>query len=210
MNLAAGIAGLLLLGASVAAQPAPETLRFAITRNGDQIGTHTIEINKVARETSVNIATDLVVKVLFVTAYRFQHTASERWVGGRLVALNAATDDNGTRHKVTVALKASVLEMDADGKTTQLERTIMPGSLWNPELMRRTTMLDTQDGQITPITVVDGGPEELTVDGRTIKTRRYTITGKFAQDVWYDERGRLAQARLVVARDGSVILYKPM
>ena len=86
----------------------------------------------------------------------------------------------------------------------------MPGSLWNPELMRRATMLDTQDGQITAISVVDGGTEELTVDGRTIKTRHYTITGKFSQDVWYDEQGRLAQARLVVARDGSVILYKPM
>jgi hypothetical protein len=210
MKLAAGIAGLLLLAASAAAQPAPETLRFAITRNGEQIGTHTIEINRAARETSVNIATDLVVKVLFVTAYRFQHTASERWVAGRLVALSSATDDNGTHHKVTVALKASVLEMDADGKTSQLDRNIMPGSLWNPELMRRSTMLDTQDGQITPITVVDGGPEELTFEGRTIKTRHYTITGKFSQDVWYDERGRLAQARLVVARDGSVILYKPM
>jgi uncharacterized protein DUF6134 len=210
MKLAVGIVGLLLLGADAGAQPAPETLRFAITRNGEQIGTHTVEINRAARETSVSIATDLVVKVLFVTAYRFQHTASERWVNGRLVAFNSATDDNGTRHKVTVALKASVLEMDADGKTSQLDKNIMPGSLWNPELLRRSTMLDTQDGQITPISVVDGGPEELTFEARTVKTRHYTITGRFSQDVWYDEQGRLAQAKLVVARDGSVILYKPM
>jgi hypothetical protein len=55
------------------------------------------------QETTVSIATDLAVKVLFVTAYRFQHAASEHWVGGRLIALNSTTDDNGTRHRVSVA-----------------------------------------------------------------------------------------------------------
>src|SRR6516165_6906497 len=79
-----------LAAATAAAQtppaPAPAvqvpagTLRYAILRNNDQIGTHTIEINRAGPETNVRVNTDLTVTVLFVTAYRLQHSATERWV----------------------------------------------------------------------------------------------------------------------------------
>jgi hypothetical protein len=198
----------LLLGAN-AATAAPETIRFAIMRNGDQIGTHTVEINRGPREITVNSATELTVKVLFVTAYHLQQTGSERWVNGKLVAFASETDDNGTHHKLSVALKPAGLEVEADGKTSTVDKNLIPATLWNPEMMKRTSVLDPQDGQVVPITVTDVGAEELAFDARTIKARHYSIKGKFTQDVWYDERGRLVQSSLV-APDNSVILYKPM
>jgi hypothetical protein len=208
MRSAILIIAALALGAT-AAGAAPETIRFAIMRNGDQIGTHTVEINRGPREITVNSATELTVKVLFVTAYRLQQTGSERWVNGKLVAFASETDDNGTHHKLSVALKPAGLEVEADGKTSMVDKNLIPATLWNPEMMKRTSVLDPQDGQVVPITVTDVGPEELTFDARTIKARHFTIKGKFSQDVWYDERGRLVQSSLV-APDNSVILYKPM
>jgi Family of unknown function (DUF6134) len=186
-----------------------ETYRFAITRNGDQIGTHSINLNRTGAETSVSIVTDLTVKVLFVTAYRFQYTASERWLNGRLVALNATTDDNGTRHQVSVVTAGTTLQIDADGKTARLDRTIIPATLWNPELMRRPVMLDTQEGQVLPLTVVDQGPEDLTIDSRVIKAHHYIMKSKYSQDVWYDDQQHLVQVKLI-GPDGSVIMYKPL
>jgi Family of unknown function (DUF6134) len=207
MRIIAAMIGVLLFG--VSGQACAETMRFAITRNGDQIGTHSIQINRAGSEISVNIATDLVVKVLFVTAYRFQHTESERWVNGRLVALDSTTDNNGTRHQVSIVTKASGLEMEADGKASRVDRNIIPASLWNPELMRRSVMLDTQDGDIVPLSVVDQGMEELAIEARIVKAHHYTIKSRFSQDVWYDEQQHLVQAKLI-GRDGSVILYKPI
>ena len=67
MRVIAAIAGALLFSGQACA----ETYRFAITRNGDQIGTHSIDLNRTGAETTVSIATDLTVKVLFVTAYAF-------------------------------------------------------------------------------------------------------------------------------------------
>ncbi len=192
-----------------AAQPAIETLEFAIMRKGEQIGTHRIELRRTGKETSVSVETNVEVKVLFVTAYRFQYTGTERWVNGRLVALSAETDDNGTQHKLTAALKGATLEVDADGKAAQVDKNIIPASLWNPELVRQSVMLDTQTGQVMPISVVDGGSEEVTVESGPAMAHRYTIKGKFSQDVWYDSRGRLVQSQLV-GRDGSVISYKLM
>ena len=221
MRMAAPIAGLLLscalagaqpsAGAQppAAAQPATETLQYAIMRNGEQIGTHKVELRRTGKETAVNVATNVEVKVLFITAYRFQYTGTERWVNGRLVALNSETDDNGTQHKLTAALKGPGLEVEADGKAAQVDKNIIPGSLWNPELVRQSVMLDTQTGQVMPISVVDGGSEQVTVETGPAPAHRYTIKGKFSQDVWYDSRGRLVHSQFV-GPDGSVISYELM
>jgi hypothetical protein len=209
VKVAAGILVALALGANAAPGASTETLRFAIMRNGDQIGTHTVEINRGPKETSVSMSTDLAVKVMFVTAYRLQFSTSEKWVGGKLVALNAESDDNGTKHKVSATLKPNGLEVDADGKTSTVDKNIIPATLWNPEVVKRSQVLDPQDGEVLPLTVTDQGTEELTIDGRTVKAHHYVLKGKHAQDVWYDPQGRLVQSSLV-APDGSVILYKPM
>ena len=207
-KVTAAILVALAFGAN-AAPGAPETLRFAIMRNGDQIGTHTVEINRGPKETSVNMSTDLAVKVMFITAYQMKYTTSEKWVGGKLVALNAESDDNGTKHKVSATLKPNGLEVDADGKISTVDKNIMPATLWNHEVVKRTQVLDPKEGEVVPLTVTDQGVEDLTIDGRTVKARHYVLKGKFPQDVWYDEKGRLVQSSLV-APDGSVILYKPM
>lgn len=207
MKLAAAMIVLILLGAG--AQASTETRRFAITRNGEQIGIHMIEVNRSGQEISVAVATDLTVKVLFVTAYRLQLRASERWVNGRLVALNSTSDNNGTRHFVSVAAKGSNLEVNVDGKATLIDPNIMPASFWNPALLGRPIMLDAQDGRIMPVSVRDGGEEDLTINGQIVKARRYTINSRYSQDVWYDDQERLVQAKLV-ARDGSVIMYRPL
>jgi hypothetical protein len=201
------VALLLAWLAAGTAEAATETLRYVITRNGDQIGTHTLEINRSGTETSVSVSTELTVKVLFVTAYHFQHTASERWVNGHLVSLSSTTDKNGTQYKVTVTLKASGLELDAAGRLARIDPNIIPSSLWNAEILRRTAMLDTQEGEVLPLSVVDGGVDEVTVRNQTVKAHRYTLKSKFTQDVWYDERQHLVQAKFL-GSDGSVIMYK--
>jgi hypothetical protein len=107
-------------------------------------------------------------------------------------------------------MKPSGLEVEADGKSgAHLDPTIQPASLWNPEVLRRPVMLDTQDGQVVPLAVVDQGNEDLTIDARTVKAHHYTMKSKYSQDVWYDEQQHLVQVKLI-GPDGSVILYRPL
>ena len=201
--------GVWVVATTVAAYATPETMRFAIMRNGEQIGTHAIEISRVGAETNVRITTDLAVKVLFVTAYRLQHSATERWVNGQLVAFDSTTDNNGVRHKVSATRGAAGLEMRVDGKTSRVDQSVMPASLWNPELMRCKAAFDTLDGQVDTIAVTDNGTEDVSFGTRALKARHYEIKGRYSQDIWYDERGRLVQMKLI-GSDGSVISYKPI
>jgi hypothetical protein len=63
-----------------------------------------------------------------------------------------------------------------------------------PSFLRRKTALDTQDGQVDPISVIDDGTEDLSLGARAI---------------WSDKRGRLVQVKLI-GSDDSVISYKPI
>lgn len=205
MKILTGALGVLLLG--MATQASAETIRFAIVRNGEQIGTHVVEISRAGQETSVKIATDLDVKVLFVTAYRLQHRATEKWVDGRLVAMSSSTDNNGTRHRVSVSETPAGMEIHADGRSIKADSSLVPGSLWNLELLHRKVMLDAQDGQILPLSVVDHGQQQVTVKSHVLKAHHYTLKSKWTQDVWYDDQDRLVKASLI-ASDGSEVLYQ--
>lgn len=229
MRVLTATAALLLASVSAQAQPQPgnqarqptvpqaqanaEVMKFAVNRNGDQIGTHTIELRRNGAETSVSLATRIEVKVAFITAYRFEHSCSERWVNGKFVALKATTDDNGTSHKVDVASKGSGLVVEADGKSTQLDTVVMPASLWNASLLRQSVALDTQKGSIMKMAVTDIGLETIVVQGHAATAHRYAVKSTtaqekpFSQDVWYDEKGNLVQVQ-VIGPDSSIISYQ--
>lgn len=228
MRLFAGISALLFLQTAAHAQnglqvqasappqsgaqaglPQTETMRFSITRNGEPIGTQAIEINRAGPETSVNVATDLTVKVLFVTAYRFVQTESEHWVNGRLVGLQSSTNSNGTLHNVQVTADNTGLDIQADGKTSRADQDIMPASFWNPELLQRSTLLDTQAGKVAPVSVLDNGVENLKINAQIVKAHHYTIKSIFSQDLWYDPQAHLVQSKMV-GTDGSIIMYRPL
>ncbi|HZE47329.1 MAG TPA: DUF6134 family protein [Xanthobacteraceae bacterium] len=201
-------AAALFSSSAAPAEPMAETLRFAVMREGQQIGTNTIELRRNGSETTVQMMTQVQVKIAFVTVYRFEQTETERWVGGKLMALSAVTNDNGTRHRVKATRTNDRLTIEADGKTTEVAGNTIPASLWNPLLLEKTVAFNPQDGTMMPIAVTDRGVDQLVVQGRAKRTRHYVINSTFPQDVWYDDARQLVKVELKVS-DGSTIRYQP-
>ncbi|MCM0020859.1 MAG: DUF6134 family protein, partial [Tagaea sp.] len=83
----------LVLGAVTGAQAQSRTLEFDVLREGSPIGTHRVTIDRRDDEVRVEIAIDMAVRFAFLTVYRYTHRSRETWREGRLVALDAQTDD---------------------------------------------------------------------------------------------------------------------
>src|SRR5882672_1900604 len=84
---------------AIAADPLPygPSLSFAVFRNGQDIGRHTLAFEQRGPEVTVSTSIDFAVKVLGVVAYRYSHRAQEIWNGNTFVALASQTDDNGKK-----------------------------------------------------------------------------------------------------------------
>ncbi|MGQ0444237.1 MAG: DUF6134 family protein [Beijerinckiaceae bacterium] len=181
---------------------------FDIVRGGDKIGTDTIDIEQQNDTTTVKIKTALSVKVMFIEAYRYEHSCNETWKNGQLIAFKSRTNDNGTKHSIDVTAAPDKLNMEADGRHSDLPKTAAPASLWGKVAINRFDAFDPETGKPLSIEVTDLGNETLTIQGVTRETQHYklvdTLTGDFARDVWYD--GDVLVRTKIVGSDNSVIV----
>ncbi len=181
---------------------------FDIIRGGDKIGTDTVDIEHQNDTTTVKIKTDLSVKVMFIEAYRYEHSANETWKNGQLIAFKSRTNDNGTKHSIDVTAAPDRLSMDADGKHSDLPKTAAPATLWGKDAIHRLDAFEPDTGKPLSIKVTDLGSEALTIHGVTHQAHHYkiadTLGGDFAREVWFD--GDVLVRTKIVGSDNSVIL----
>lgn len=191
-----------------APNPGDGTLRYTVLRDGDPIGTHAFRFRKDGDAVEVAVTTDIAVKMAFITLYRFRHDAHETWRGGRLVGLKSETDDDGTEHSLVVTAAGDGLQVVGDGDRRRVPKTIIPASLWNPDIVRdgKSVVLNTLDGTTMKITVEDLGPETVTVENSPVEARHYAVKGDLERELWYDADGRLVKLRFE-GDDGSDIQY---
>jgi hypothetical protein len=204
--------GILLAAASIVCPAARAdanvtTLNFAVTRNGEPIGNSTVRLQRRGEQIVAEVATNVQVKFASFTVYRYEERHVEHWIGNSLAALSGVTDDNGSVHKVSVTRNGDKLSVNANGRVTQVDAGVVPASLWNPVVVRIDRALDTKDGSVIPISVVDHGKEQLVLQGRPTTAHHYSIRTTFPQDIWYDDQQRLVRVELR-GIDGSTIRYQ--
>src|SRR5262249_7060133 len=73
--------------------PYPPVVTFAVFRNGENIGRHTIAFQQKGDARIVTVDVDITVRTLGVQAYRYVHHGTEVWVGDQLQSLQTTTED---------------------------------------------------------------------------------------------------------------------
>jgi hypothetical protein len=197
-------------GATAAAGPAQfarSHLEFIVVRNDEAVGSHVIDFSRDGDTTNVKISTNVVVTMAFIPVYRFEHAGIATWRGNQLVALRSRTNDDGTPHQLAVAAEGDHLRVAGDGSQATAAAAILPASLWNPGIVRQSTLLNTLDGTQMPITVLDRGEEIVQASGAEVPAHHFTISGGINRDVWFDRANTLVRVAFA-AKDGSSIVYQ--
>jgi Domain of unknown function (DUF6134) len=205
--LALALAPVLGAPSPAVASPGPSRLEFVVVRNGEDVGRHVIDFTRNGNSTSVRISTNVVVKIAFITVYRFEHQGIETWRGNHLVALRSQTNDDGTAHHLNVAMQGDHLEVAGDGPQRSVSATILPASLWNQGIVHQSTLLNTLDGTQMRVSVQDKGEDIVPAEGTRIRAHHFTISGGLNRDVWFDANNTLVRVQFA-AKDGSTIVYQ--
>ena len=165
---------------------------FEVRRNGSPIGSHVVVVEKQAQETLVQVALDLAVTFGPFTLYRYKHRSTERWQDGRLAAIDAETDDDGTRLWLKAWAEGGRIVLDGpDGRQDGPAGTI-PSSYWNPGLRTADAWIETHWGILAPIKVTREAPVTVRLPGGAeVRAIPHRITSEKAEVTpLYTEEGQ--------------------
>lgn len=193
---------------AVVGVPASGNLEFTVLRDGDEVGSHVIRFHDAAGEVKVEVKTQVNVKLPFIglSVYHFDHEGHEVWRDGALVSLESATDDDGEAKAVTVRREGDVLRVDSRGTQHASSGQLLPASLWHPDIVRHSVLLNTLDGHEMQVVITEQGTDEVQVRGQTVSARHVVVSGGLNRELWYDADGVLVKVAFA-AKDDSQIEY---
>lgn len=179
-------AALLLATSLHAAAQEPRVWDFRAFLDDSPIGYHRFTLLEQGARRELRSESRFEVKVLFITAYRYAHDATERWRGNCLESLTARTDDNGDRPSVDAAGEGERLAVATGRGRETIAGCVMSFAYWNPLILSQSRLLNAQTGEYEAIRVSALGEESITVRGAPVAARRYRITGpRNPIDIWY-------------------------
>jgi hypothetical protein len=190
--IAAIVAGVVTLVAGAEAAAAADSWNFRVLLNGDPIGVHRFTLQDDGPRRALRSEAQFDVRLLFFNAYRYRHEALEQWDGDCLAQLTTQTDTNSEQQSVRAALNGGRFVVESGGRRDVHEgadRCVMSFAYWNPRILDARRLLNSQTGELTPVTVATLGEESIAVRGRMVSATRYRITATgLSIDLWYADR----------------------
>ena len=180
------IAGI-LTGPAFASQTSnASSLLFRVLPDDMPIGEHRFEVRSDDAVREVISEAEFEVRFLFINAYRYRHTAIERWHGDCLVSLDARTNENGDIKTVDASRSGDGLAVNASGNESWHAGCVRSFAYWNAGILDATHLLNAQTGQYLPVSVDLLGEDRIAVNGSMETALRYRLTGENINiDLWY-------------------------
>lgn len=183
--MCAALGPLAWLGATASAA-VQKKWEFEVFLDDTAIGYHHFVLHDKGAERELSSEARFNVKLLFVSAYRYVHGASERWRDNCLISLSARTDDNGKELTVGAEQQGERVTITTVRGRETVAGCVMSFAYWNPQILRQARLLNSQTGQYEAVRINAIGEETINVRGAPVKARRYRISGpKHPIDLWY-------------------------
>jgi hypothetical protein len=181
---------------------------FTVYLDRKEIGFHSFEVTNMAGVTEVISEANFKYTFLLIPAYRYQHSAAERWSDNCLVGLVASTNANGDRVRVSGERTGGSFTVITDEQPTYLPECVMSFAYWNPDFLAQPKLLNPQTGEYVAVRVQEAGTDILEVRGETIPARRYRLTAyEVDLTLWYSDDNEWLGLESV-AEGGRIIRYE--
>ena len=162
---------------AIEAHASTRSWNFRVLLDGREVGWHSFTRAETQEGARVVSEARFDVRFLFLTAYRYEHRAEERWRGDCLVSIEARTDDNGARKDVNVRPSGCLRSF----------------SYWDPAILRAERLLNAQTGEVVPVTFTRIGDENVLVRGQDTRATRHRLSAPgLSIDLWYAGRDWVA------------------
>lgn len=185
-----------------------DRIEFEVLRDGDIVGRHQVNFFPMDDGLQVDAELNLDIRFLGLTVYRFGYRSGSLWQNGRMVELNAVTDDDGEENRVRAVVKGDMMDISGPAGDQMGPAGLYPTDHWNPSVRQSAMVVNTITGQLANVAIKAVGVETVRTGEATRMATRYTYSGDLHDvEVWYDNRGRWVRLRFP-DKSGAVIDYR--
>jgi len=168
-----------------------QSYEFKVFLGEQEIGHQRFDVSSEGEQTQVWIDAQFDVKFFYITFYTYRHTNSEKWESACLHGIRSHTDDNGDAYFVDGTFENGKLRVQTQTGNWSGDNCIKTFAYWNPEWITGERLLNSQTGELLPVSIRSMGEETISVRGVPARTtRRQIVTDEFTVDLWYTDNGR--------------------
>ncbi|HEY0561939.1 MAG TPA: DUF6134 family protein [Methylophilus sp.] len=183
---------------------------FDVFLDKQKIGTHSFKLNE---NNVLQSNAKFKVKVLFINAYDYLHSAEESWSNDCLTSLKANTVENKQVFDVSGTKTGQSFDVTMNKKSQQLPECTMTFAYWNPKILKQAKLLNPQNAEYLDTNIQSMGNETIQVKGRPIEATHYKLMGALAGknklniDLWYNKNNEWVALKSTTP-EGYEINYK--
>lgn len=184
------------------------SMDFDVYLNDKRVGKHNFEIVDVDGVRQVQSEAKFDYRILFIPAYRYEHSNSERWLDNCLVGFEAQTNANGKRLQVSGERSRGAFRVNNGDAPQKLPECVMSFAYWNADFLNEPRLLNPQTGEYVEVSVEQVADEILEVRGEAIPAKRFRLTAyEMDLTIWYsgDDEWLALES---VAKGGHIIRYE--
>ncbi len=161
--------------------------KFRVLLDDREIGHHSFVLRGGdGGESELHSEAKFDVRLLFISPYRYRHQATERMRDGCLQSLESHTKTNGKSQSVRTAVRGSRLVVQQPEKREEYGGCVMSFAYWNPQILSADRLLNSQTGELMPVTISSQGVETIQVRGKKISAQRHRLRAQqLTIDLWY-------------------------
>lgn len=143
-----------------------EDYAFKVFCNGNPVGYQHVQVNHGEEETTVDTDVAVDVHMAGFEVYRYRYRSREIWRDGKLAELTSETDDDGDALSLSVrAAEDGMLLVENKEGRREIPADTLPTSYWNPAVLERAELLDTESGKLLKVAVASAGDGRYAVSG---------------------------------------------
>ncbi len=187
--------------------PGQRQITYDVWRNGKIIGSYVLAFNPQGKQLRVTVDWNIKINGIIFTLYRSEHHSEEIWEGKQLISLISSSNDNGKRRQFSFRQNNKTAEIIFDDHTVTTSPDLFPTSLWQPDTIKQTVLLDTVKGKLRQVNIEYQGTESIVIGGQSLPTKHYLISGEMTRHVWYGMNQDIVQVSFP-ASDGSMIIIR--
>lgn len=149
---------------------------FDVFLDNKEIGYHRFELRELENGRLLRSDADFKVKILFVTAFDYEHQNSELWNDGCLQSIVARTESNGKLFEVLGKVENEQFVVETASGEAALNECVASFAYWDRSLLERGRLLNSQTGEYLEVGMSALPAAELEIGDSRVPTDRIRLS----------------------------------